>query len=270
MARGDASRVARGIGRAFFGALLFALPVFLTMEMWRRGVIIPPGRLALLLVATAVLTLGLVHHFGFLRGERVDALRGVVDTAIALLVGLVTAAAVLTLLAIADPVRDWQNAVSMVAIEAVPATVGASFARAQLGEGTERGGQRQAYRQELLVMIAGAVVLASSVAPTEEIVLIGAKMASLNGLVLVVGTLGVMHAAVYAIELRGGPPSPGGFVPAFVVFTVVGYVIALAVSAYLLWTFGRYSDTGLRAGVLQTVTLALPAGVGAASARVVV
>lgn len=267
---GREKAVGKDLGRAFAGGLLFALPVLMTMEMWRVGVAIPPSRLALLVVVSVVLVVGLAHHFGFLAGGRVGAAGAGLEGATALLVGLAAAGVVLLLMSVVQPLQSWREALSVVAVEALPAAVGASFARSMLGEGSRRGGQRQAYHQELLVMTAGVVVFVSSIAATEEVVLLAAKMSALDALGLAAFTLVVMHGFVYAFEFKGSPPARGGFGRAFLAFTVVGYVLALAVSAYLLWTFGRYSGTGLQASVLQMVVLALPGGLGAGAARVVV
>ena len=118
-------------------------------------------------------------------------------------------------------------------------------------------------------MLAGAVVFAANIAPTEEVVLLAGLMAPGHGVALVALELAVMHGFVYGVDFAGGSQSPGGFVRVFLLFTVVGYVIALAVSAYLLWTFGRFDGTGLTELVTQTVVLALPASVGAAAARLI-
>jgi uncharacterized membrane protein len=52
------------IGRAFAGALLFALPILMTMEMWELGVSLDPWRVALLLIAVVPLLLGLSRYSG--------------------------------------------------------------------------------------------------------------------------------------------------------------------------------------------------------------
>ncbi len=62
---------------------------------------------------------------------------------------------------------------------------------------------------------------------------------------------------------------PGGFWPVFAGHTVVDYVIALAVSGYLLWTLGRFDGLALQPVLAQTLVLGLPAGVGAAAARLI-
>jgi uncharacterized membrane protein len=50
---------------------------------------------------------------------------------------------------------------------------------------------------------------------------------------------------------------------------VVGYLIALLVSAYVLWTFGRFEDTAWLIYLRQTVVLGFPAALGAAAARLI-
>jgi uncharacterized membrane protein len=42
------------------------------------------------------------------------------------------------------------------------------------------------------------------------------------------------------------------------------------VSAYVLWTFGRFDDHAVTRMVMQAVVLGFPASIGAAAARLVV
>lgn len=267
---GDILDVAKGLGRAFGGALLVGLPALLMTERWALGVVIPRERLALLVVVTMLLVGGLSHHFGFRRGERIGAVGAAFEGVTAFAVGLVTAAVVLTIMSVVNPLASWGASLSVIAIQAPPGAVGASFARRQLGQGGQRTHQRNSYHQELLVMTAGAVVFSASIAPAEEVVLLGARMNPAGGLILVGFTLVVMHAFVYVLEFKGGQDTPESLGLTFLVFTGGAYVVALAVSAYLLWTFGRYGGTGLEARVMEMVVLALPAGIGAAAARLVV
>src|SRR3546814_11789733 len=63
----DASdgRALIGIGRGFGGALIFALPMLMTMEMWELGFYIAPGRLLLLLLLVIPLLAVLSPPVGF-------------------------------------------------------------------------------------------------------------------------------------------------------------------------------------------------------------
>ena len=53
---------ARGLGRAFGGAVLFAFPLLMTMEMWQLGFSMNRMRLALFIVATLPLLFGLSYY----------------------------------------------------------------------------------------------------------------------------------------------------------------------------------------------------------------
>lgn len=119
----------KGVGRAFGGALLFSMPMLMTMEFWRLAVSIPRWRLALLVVVTVALAVVLAHYFGFAHRKHAGFREAAVDAGVAVLVGFVAAAVVLTILSVARPLDEWRDAVSVVAIEALPATIGASFAR---------------------------------------------------------------------------------------------------------------------------------------------
>jgi len=76
------------LGRAFGGALLFSLPLLMTMEMWALGVSAAPARRLAFVIAALPVLYGLAHYAGF------SARRGLVnnslDTLVALAVGFTT------------------------------------------------------------------------------------------------------------------------------------------------------------------------------------
>lgn len=88
---------------------------------------------------------------------------------------------------------------------------------------------------------------------------------------MVLASVLMMHAFVYAMSFRGAPKSAADATgwSLFLRFTVVGYAAALLISAGVLWTFGRFDDTGNAFRLLQTIVLAFPASVGAAAARLI-
>lgn len=263
----DRHLLAKGSGRAFGGALLFALPLLMTMEIWELGLSVPRYRLALLLAATVLLVVFLSQHFG--AGMPGVGWSGyLADAGVAFAMAVVAAALVLGTLAVIDPVRGWQDALSITSLAMLPAAVGASFARSQLGIGGRRV-PTTTYGGELLLMAAGAVVFAANIAPTEEVVLLAAEMGPWHPVALVVLCLVLMHGFVYWVGFRGQEPAVGGMLRSFLTLTVVGYALALAVSAYLLWTFGRFDGAGATMVLTQAVVLALPASLGAAAARLI-
>ncbi|WP_167761046.1 TIGR02587 family membrane protein [Geodermatophilus sp. DF01-2] len=254
-------------GRAVGGALLFALPLLMTMEVWRAGLSIPRYRLALLVLATVVLVVLLCRFFGA-GSEGTRRRDWLADAGVALAMAAAVAAGTMTLFGLVTPWVDWQGALSLVAIEALPAAVGASYARSQLGAGSRRP-MSSTYRHEVFLMAAGAVVFAANIAPTEEVVLIAATAGPVRAALLIVLSLALMHGFVYRVGFKGQERLEGGPVRAFLLLTTVGYAVALAVSAYLLWTFGRFDGVDAGVALTQAVVLAMPASVGAAAARLI-
>ncbi|MGD9511695.1 MAG: TIGR02587 family membrane protein [Geminicoccaceae bacterium] len=262
----------RGLARAVAGALLFGLPVFMTMEMWWLGFAIRPVRLALFLA----LSLPLLACLSYLAGFRHDAgwLDALVDGLVAWLVGAVTAALALALFGALSPGMSLPEIAGKVILLSVPAGIGAALASSQLG--TDRDDQdddrHQSYGGELFLMLAGAVYFAFNIAPTDEVPLIAIRQTSpWVAMVLVLASLLVLHGFVYGVGFRGGHGVRPGrkAIGELLGLTLPGYVIALLASAYVLWTFGRLEGLHFAAMLHVVLVLALPASVGAAAARLI-
>ena len=261
-----------GLARAFGGALIFTLPILMTMEMWWLGFSVDSLRLALLLVSTIPLLIGLSHYMGFEEtfGLKDDAL----DAFAALAVGFIAGAAALALFSVLEYGMSAREIIGKISIQAVPGSIGAMFAQSELGgkEGKKEEKKRHAgYGGEIFIMAAGALFLAFNVAPTEEMVLIAHKMSAWHSIALLLVSLLVMHAFVYALEFHGTAlRSPDAtFWSVFVRFTIVGYAVALLMSLYMLWTFGRTDGVAVQQIVSILIVLGFPAAVGAAAARLI-
>ena len=270
---GDLDRqFALGLGRAFGGAVLFGLPLLMTMEMWELGFAMPPGRLALLLAASIPLLVGLSAVSGFER--TLDLRRDALDAFVAFAVGTVSAAAVLALLGVIGPSQSAAENVGKVALQALPASMGALLAQSQFGgvdEEVERRRAEEGHAGELFLMAVGALFLSFNIAPTEEVVLLAARMTHRHSLALIVVSLVLMHAFVYAVEFRGQARVPRGtpLWSVFLRYTVPGYALVLLMSAYVLWTFGRFDGVALPERVALVLVLGFPGAVGAAAARLI-
>jgi putative integral membrane protein (TIGR02587 family) len=132
--------------------------------------------------------------------------------------------------------------------------------------------QRSTYAGQLFLMMAGALFLGFSVAPTEEMILIAFRMSPLHSILLVAVSILLLHGFVYAVGFKGEeePPGPTGFFSLFFRFSIVGYAIAVIVGLYLLWTFGRIEGTGIAQAASMVAVLAFPGAVGAAIARLII
>ena len=262
-----------GLARAFGGAIFFSMPLLMTMEMWELGFYMDRLRLGLFIAVFLPILMGLSHYAGF---QETDSwLEDAVDGVIAYLVGFVTSAAVLSLLGILTLAMPPREMLGMVALQAVPASVGAAMATGQLGPKPEEQEDDEisgaGYRGTLFLMLAGAIFFAFNVAPTEEMILIAFKMTVWQSVALVIASVLMMHAFVYAVEFRGQVhrPEEATALAMFLRFTVVGYALSLVVSLYVLWSFGRLESAGLLYAVQATVVLGFPASLGAAAARLI-
>jgi len=266
---------ALGLARAFGGAIIFGLPLLMTMEMWALGVYAHPARLLLFLGLNFLVLVGLSRFGGF---ERTSSLaEDVLDALAAYGVGILASAAILALFGVLDPGLPLDEMVGKVALQSVPSSFGAMIARKQLAEETEAADEEQAIRSsgyggQLFLMLAGALFLAFNVAPTEEMVLIGYMMTPWHALALAALSILLLHALVFTVGFGGQEERAGGlgFGRTFFAHSIAGYAIALAVSLYVLWTFGRADGAAASEIAGAAVVLAFPAALGAAIARLVV
>jgi putative integral membrane protein (TIGR02587 family) len=261
------------LARAFAGALIFGLPMLMTMEMWSLGFHIDPLRLALLLILLFPLLLRVSRYGGGL-SPTATIWDDVADTLVAIGVAAVAATVILALFGVLDAQMPLREIVGKVAVQTFAGSIGAMLARAQLGSADAQraiNATQRTYSGELFLMIIGALFLLLNVAPTEEMVLIAFQIHIWQEIALVTVTLALMHAFVYSVEF-GGTERPGpdeGFWSIFVRFTVVGYAIVLLVSLYVLWTFGRTDGTALHDVISMAVVLSFPGAIGAAVARLI-
>lgn len=275
-----------GAARASAGAVIFALPMLMTMEMWHLGVTMGRGRLILLVVVSVPLLVGLSHVSGF--EETFDVKEDIVDAFVAYAIGLSAAAIVLSLVGALERDMPLGEVTGKLVVQAVPASIGALLAQSQLGgqqgngaageprerSETEGAGERRrpsTYASQLFLMAIGALFLAFNVAPTDEVAIVAQSITPWQGLTILALSLVAMHAFVYGVEFRGQeqvPPGMSGW-GVLLRFTITGYALVLAICAYLLWSFGRFDGTGGFECLMLTVVLGLPAAVGAAAARLI-
>jgi putative integral membrane protein (TIGR02587 family) len=261
------------LARAFAGAVLFALPLLMTMEMWWLGFLVRPERLALFLLTAVPLLWGLAWIAGF--REDVDWDDALVDACIAYLVGLLAAGALLLLFGVITPGMSFHEIAGKVALQAVPAGMGATLARSQLGLREENGqdeARRETYAAEMFLMGAGALFFGFNVAPTEEIIVIAQQQGHpWYTVALILASILVLHAFVYAIGFRGqhGPLRDRSGRGEFLCLTLPGYLVVLLVCLYVLWIFGRLDGATPQAALQLVLVLGFPGAIGAATARLV-
>lgn len=263
----------KGLARAAGGALIFSLPLLMTMEMWWLGFTMDPARQFLFLSLSLPMLLGLSYFAGFeetfsLRDELLDALA-------AFGVGFLLSAAMLALFGVLKQDMSPDEMVRKVVLSTVPASIGALLAGKQFSDrppGKDREQKQAGFLGQVFLMGVGAVFLAFNVAPTEEMALISYQMTPVHALLVIGASILVLHLMVFELGFPGDNRRKGDStaIQTFLTRTAPGYGIALAISFYMLWSFGRLDATGGYETAAMVVVLAFPAALGAASARLVI
>jgi uncharacterized membrane protein len=109
----------------------------------------------------------------------------------------------------------------------------------------------------------GAVLLASNVAPTEEIVQIALETTRWQILLLALLSL----AFGGFVLLYGGLDGDGDSRTTVISRSVIQYAVSLVASAFILWFFGRFQGTSLATSLAEVVVLGAPACLGASVGR---
>ena len=266
-------RYLRALGRVLAGAALFSLPLLMTMEMWWLGFYLDRPHLLQFAAVNFVVLVGLSRVSGFEKTSGWDD--DVMDAFAAYGVAAIWSAFILWVIGVITPEQPPGEIIGKIVVEAVPASFGAMLAGKQLGSretDAEAERERASYWGQLFLMLAGALFIGFSVAPTEEMILISFRMSPIHSILLVLVSIGMLHGIVYTVGFKGEerPPGPTTFWSIFLRFTVVGYAIAALVALYLLWTFGRVEGTNEAQMAAMVAVLAFPGAIGAALARLVV
>ena len=259
------------LARAFAGALIFGLPLLLTMEMWQLGFEADPRRLTLFLLVDLALLYGLSRVAGF--EESHNWLDDLLDVFAAFFVAAVVAALLLSLIGVMEAGQPLREIVGKIAVQAVPLSFGAMIGAKLLGEGDaieEQEHWRRSYSGSLFLMLAGALFVSFTVAPTEEVYLIAYLVSGWQSLALIALSIVLLHVTVFNLGLpHQGRRKTSGPASSLLRFTLPGYAIAVLASVFILWTFGRL-DGAFDEAAATVAVLALPGAVGAAIARVVI
>jgi putative integral membrane protein (TIGR02587 family) len=269
---GDELRYLKALGRAFGGALLFSLPLFMTMEMWQFGFSMDRLKLALFLFVNLGVLLGASYYSGF---EETFCLKDeVLDALAAFAVGVVCSVVMLSLFEEMTPDMGLPEITGKIALCAIPGSLGAILAGKQMGaqqDGEERAKREATFGGELFLMSVGAAFFAFNVAPTEEMIVIAYQITPLHAAALMLLSVLTLYALVYGVGLAGQEERPegAGFWGTFALYTLTGYGVSLAVSAATLWVFDRLVSVSPATAAATVIVLGFPAAIGAATARLV-
>lgn len=266
----------REYARGIVGGLIFSIPLLYTMEVWWAGFQLRSERILILLGFTFLLLLAYNTYAGVRRDETWAGVA--IDSVEELGLGLLVSAGFLFLLGRIEPGDSWREVVGKVVVEATLVAIGISIGTSQLGqldsdpeEDESSGARPKDFFGVLSLSACGAVVLATNIAPTDEIVVLALENSSwrLLGMVIVSLLLGVL-VMVFS-DLLDTEEEPRHSVPVRLVFgSVISYAVAFACSAAILFLFGRFDGMALSAVLSMTVVLSVAASMGAAAGKILI
>lgn len=263
--------------RGASGGMLLGVPLIFTNEVWTLGHTTDPPRALATLALTGVGLVVLNHTSGFrsdsdrrIRDAAADAVEG-------LAIGVVIAGVLLLTIRQITLTTPLGAALSTIAYEAVPCSLGVGLARLLL---RERGGEDGSSKRQrdglngtlvdLGATVLGAIVVAISIAPTEEVLQVAATLSPGNLLILIAVSLVASYAIVFVAGFSDQEHRRAheGVLQSPVSETVAAYLLSLVVAAALLWFFEVLDPSAPTDQVVtMVVALGLPASIGGAAGR---
>jgi putative integral membrane protein (TIGR02587 family) len=261
-------------GRGIAGGLFFSLPLLYTMEMWQFGFTLKPGRLLIFALATYVLLLGYNRYAGL--HQDATWLEVAVDSIEEMGIGILLSAMVLTILGRLTFDMAFSEILGKVVLAGMTVAIGVSVGTAQLGgdsndEKPEEEPQERSstFHEQLVIAFIASVLVAANIAPTDELAVLGMYLSPLNLAALMLLSMALTAGILFYANFTGARAHiPEDLTRMHVVSrTVSFYLVALLVSALMLWFFGRFEGASLMHATSATISLGLVATFGASAGR---
>ena len=270
------------------GGFLFGIPSLYTVEVWSIGEATNPRWLLLVLTVTLVGVGLLTQVEGFRQTLSLQPLEAFLETIEAVAIGAVCAALALALLCRITLDTPLSEALGKVVFETVPFALGVALARSTLqgNRGRDRRTTAPISRRlsslsrvnlrDALVdfdaALIGAVLVAFSIAPTEEVPLLASSLPPLWPLLILAASLGLSYAIVFASGFTDrAERRQRGLLFSPITETLVAYLMALLVSVVMLVLFQQLNPSDPWSEWLSDVlVLGLPASIGGAAGRILI
>lgn len=257
------------------------------METWWIGETVSMPRALAFIGLAYLLNLAFVSVTGF-RGRKAGSRHPLTEALEATGMAVIAAVVLLTLLHQILPGMPLDVLVGRIAVDMLPISLGVSVAHQILAPNDSRTGENESAAGDdagedqkhlpPLVMdvgaaFAGALFLALSIAPTEEVPMLATEVPVAYLPVVVIFSLVVTYAIVFEAGFGGRDQrrQTSGLFQRPATETVLAYVTSLLVCAIILWLYGQidFGDEWFTA-YSQIIILGLPASIGAAAGRLAV
>jgi len=269
----------REYGRGLTGGLLFSLPMLYTMELWWAGFLSNPVQLLIYFLVGIGLLL-IYNRFVGIRGNT-SFLDRFLESLEEMGLAILLTAFILWITGRITVLMSVKEISGKIIVEAVTVAIGISVGKAQLGrdrEGRNKENEENkiSMRHDLIkaigISLCGALLIASNIAPTDEVIVIALESKSYQLLIIAILSIVIGGLVLYHLNFTGTQnllvkqknhrKALAG--------TIIMYAISLISSAFMLWFFGRFENVSLYGMVAETVVLGFPAALGASAGRLLI
>jgi putative integral membrane protein (TIGR02587 family) len=274
------------------GGFLFGIPLLYTVEVWAIGEATGPRWLLAVLGATLVGVLLLTQVEGFRQTLSLHPIEALLESVEATAIAVVCAALALVLLRRITLATPLAEVLGKIVFETVPFALGVALARSTL-QGRlrrDRGSDRRTtapisrrlaaltrltLRDALVdfdAALIGTVLIAFSIAPTEEVPLIASSLPTPWLLLIMAASLGLSYAIVFASGFADrAERRQRGLLFSPLTETLVAYLLALLTSLVMLVLFQQLNPSDPWSEWLHDMlVLGLPASIGGAAGRILI
>lgn len=280
---------ARDLLRGAAGGFLFGIPLVYTMEVWWIGSSVSPPMMLVAIAASLAVVFTLSLTAGFRQRRATTLFKAFSDTLNAVAIGLLSAAALLVLLQEITLQTQLRESLGKIIYESVPFALGASLASQFLSSesATKSANPEQlpASRSiqrffpannlnetfaDIGAALVGALIVAFSIAPTEEVPTVVGAVNGAALLAVVLVSLGISYIIVFEANFtrQQARQMQQGLFQSPLSETVMAYLVSLLAAAVMLCFFQQIDlMTPWGVAFRHILVLGLPATIGGAAGR---
>ena len=269
-------------GRGITGGLLFSLPMLYTMELWWAGFIANSIQLIIYFTVGIVLLLIYNRYVG-MRPDH-SFLEGLLESLEEMGLGIILTVFILWITGRITECMSMSEISGKIVVEAITVAIGISVGKSQLASDDDDDDDDDDKKEEdkdlrhpnmmraMGIALCGSILVASNVAPTEEVVVIAMEAEYFKLFMIALISIGIGGGVLYFMNFTGTDKivlEPHRHRKALF-GTLIMYTIALSSSAFMLCFFGRFVGLGLDGIIAETIVLGFPAAIGASAGRLLI
>jgi putative integral membrane protein (TIGR02587 family) len=273
--------------RGVSGGFLFGIPLLYTMEVWWIGSSVEPLRLLIAIALTFTIVFLLNQTSGFRNAADIRFKDAVMDSVEAIALGIFCTSCVLVMFQEISLDTPLGEALGKLIYESVPFALGVALSNQFLKDASDENEEQSKNRKQLSkpkkqidgtladigATLIGGIIIAFSIAPTDEVPMLAASTSGPWLLALIVASLLISYAIVFAANFSNQSKrqkQEGIFQDPFSE-TVISYLVSLIAAALMLYFFDKlaFSDPW-SIWLRYTLILGLPTTVGGAAGRLAV